>query len=68
MSEKIYDFCIVGVGACGGLLAKELSEKGFSDVGLDAGPRYNLETDIINDEAEMLKLFLFHPWILPCYS
>ena len=54
MPEKTYDFCIVGVGACGGMLAKELSEKGFSVVGLDAGPRYNLKTDIVNDEAEML--------------
>jgi choline dehydrogenase-like flavoprotein len=61
MPDKVYDFCIVGVGACGGLLAKELSEKGFSVIGLDAGPRYNLKTDIVNDEAEMLKLFWNEP-------
>jgi len=61
MPEKTYDFCIVGVGACGGLLAKELSEKGFSVIGLDAGPRYKLNMDIVNDEAEMLKLFWNEP-------
>jgi choline dehydrogenase-like flavoprotein len=61
MAEKTYDFCIVGVGACGGLLAKELSERGYSVVGLDAGPRYSLKTDIVNDEAEMLKLFWNEP-------
>jgi choline dehydrogenase-like flavoprotein len=61
MTEKTYDFCIVGVGACGGLLAKELSERGYSVIGLDAGPRYSLKTDIVNDEAEMLKLFWNEP-------
>jgi choline dehydrogenase-like flavoprotein len=50
------DVCIVGVGACGGLLAKELAEAGFSVVGLEAGPRYNPSLDFENDEAEMLKL------------
>lgn len=50
------DVCIVGVGACGGLIAKELAEAGFSVVGLEAGPRYNPKVDFENDEAEMLKL------------
>ena len=61
MAEKTYDFCVVGVGACGGLLVKELSERGYSVIGLDAGPRYNPKTDIVNDEAEMLKLFWNEP-------
>ena len=58
MSElpETVDVCIVGVGACGGFMAKELAEAGFSVVGLDAGPRYNPKVDFENDEAEMLKL------------
>ena len=54
--KETVDVCIVGVGACGGLMAKELAEAGFSVVGLDAGPRYNPNVDFENDEAEMLKL------------
>ena len=55
-TKDMVDVCIVGVGACGGLLAKELAEAGFSVVGLDAGPRYNPHLDFENDETEMLKL------------
>jgi choline dehydrogenase-like flavoprotein len=54
--EDVVDVCIVGVGACGGLVAKELAEAGFSVVGLEAGPRYDPAVDFENDEAEMLKL------------
>jgi choline dehydrogenase-like flavoprotein len=54
--QDTVDACIVGVGACGGLIAKELAEAGFSVVGLDAGPRYNPTVDFENDEVEMLKL------------
>ena len=55
IQERV-DVCIVGVGACGGLMAKELATAGFSVVGLEAGPRYNPAVDFENDEAEMLKL------------
>jgi choline dehydrogenase-like flavoprotein len=54
--QEPVDVCIVGVGACGGLLARALAEAGFSVVGLEAGPRYTPQTDFENDEAEMLKL------------
>lgn len=50
------DVVIVGVGACGGLMLKELAEAGLKVVGLDAGPRYDPKSDFENDEAEMLKL------------
>jgi choline dehydrogenase-like flavoprotein len=53
LSETV-DVCIVGVGACGGLMAKELAEAGFSVVGLEAGPRYNPGGDCENVVAEML--------------
>ena len=44
-THETVDVCIVGVGACGGLMAKELAEAGLSVVGLDAGPRYDPKTD-----------------------
>lgn len=37
MNEEV-DIVIVGAGAAGGVLAKELSEAGMSVVVLDAGP------------------------------
>ena len=61
MKDELYDFCIVGMGANGGLLAKLLTERGFSVIGLEAGPRYNPQKDLVNDEAEMLKLFWNEP-------
>lgn len=61
METEVYDFCIVGLGANGGLLARLLAERGFSVVGLEAGPRYDPQRDLVNDEAEMLKLFWNEP-------
>ena len=61
MRSDPFDFCIVGVGANGGLLVKELAEKGYSVIGLEAGPRYDPGVDFVNDEAEMLKLFWNEP-------
>jgi len=60
-NKEHYDICIVGVGACGGLLAKQLSQEGFSVIGLEAGPRYSPVKDYSNDEVEMLKLFWNEP-------
>ncbi|MFN8454478.1 MAG: GMC family oxidoreductase [Anaerolineae bacterium] len=58
---ELFDVCIIGVGACGGLMAKELAEAGFSVVGLEAGPRYQPAIDFENDEVEMLKLLWSGP-------
>jgi choline dehydrogenase-like flavoprotein len=59
--HETVDVCIVGVGACGGVVAKELAEAGFSVVGLEAGLRYDPGVDFENDEAEMLKLLWSGP-------
>jgi choline dehydrogenase-like flavoprotein len=59
--KETVDVCVVGIGACGGLVAKELAEAGFSVVGLEAGPRYQPSVDFENDEAEMLKLLWSEP-------
>lgn len=49
------DVCIVGAGAAGGVLAKELSQAGMSVVVLEAGPWLDSFDDMVNDELEMLQ-------------
>jgi choline dehydrogenase-like flavoprotein len=49
-SETV-DFCIVGTGAGGGVLAQRLASYGFSVVALEAGPWHDSETDMVSDEA-----------------
>ncbi len=47
------DFVIVGSGAAGGILAKELSTNGFRVVVLEQGP-YRTESDFTHNEIEVL--------------
>src|SRR3977135_1257679 len=47
------DFVIVGSGAAGGILAKELSTNGFRVVVLEQGP-YLTEADFNHNEMEIL--------------
>jgi len=49
-SETV-DFAIVGSGAAGGVLARELSQAGFEVVVLEQGPRLG-PTDFIHDELK----------------
>ena len=51
--SDVVDFAIVGSGAAGGIIAKELSTAGFSVVVLEQGPRLT-ESDFIHDEFGML--------------
>lgn len=52
--EGSVDACIVGSGAAGGVLAKELAEAGMSVVVLEAGEWLDPRTDFVNDELTML--------------
>src|SRR5437764_4578094 len=52
-SEEV-DFVIIGSGASGGVLAKELSTNGFRVVVLEQGP-YLTEADFTHNEVEVLK-------------
>lgn len=63
MSDQKADFCIIGVGAAGGVLAAGLAEAGFNVVGLEAGPHWKTEDDFASDELEGLKLFWNDPQI-----
>ena len=60
------DFVIIGSGAAGGVLAKELSTNGFRVVILEQGP-YLKEKDFIHDEIKILQenLLTNHPELQP---
>lgn len=40
-SPKVFDTCIVGSGAGGGMVAKVLAEAGFEIVFLETGPEFD---------------------------
>lgn len=60
------DFVIVGSGAAGGILAKELSSNGFRVVVLEQGP-YLTEKDFVHDEIKVNfeNLLTNHPDLQP---
>lgn len=51
------DFCIVGTGAGGGVLAQRLARAGFSVVALEAGDWHDTEHDMVSDEAGSARLY-----------
>lgn len=51
------DFCIVGTGAGGGVLAQRLARFGFSVVALEAGDWHDSEEDMVSDEAGSARLY-----------
>jgi choline dehydrogenase-like flavoprotein len=64
-SEEV-DFVIIGSGAAGGILAKELSGNGYRVVVLEQGP-YLTEKDFVHDEIKVLNqdLLTNHPDLQP---
>src|ERR1700719_2361884 len=64
-SEEV-DFVIIGSGAAGGILAKELSTNGFRVVVLEQGP-YLTEADYTHNEIRVLgeDLLTNHPQLQP---
>ncbi len=60
------DFVVVGSGAAGGVIAKELSTNGFRVVVLEQGPRLT-ESDFVHDEIKVFKenLLTNHPELQP---
>ena len=55
-SEEV-DFCIIGTGAGGGVLAQRLARYGFSVVALEAGAWHDTEHDMVSDEAGSARLY-----------
>lgn len=54
--HETVDIVIVGAGAAGGVLAKELSEAGLGVVVIDAGPWRDPQKDFASDELSMKQL------------
>jgi choline dehydrogenase-like flavoprotein len=61
MTTEITDVLIVGAGACGSVVAKELATRGFSVVVLEAGKRFNSAADFANTEANAGKIMWTEP-------
>ena len=55
-SEEV-DFVVIGSGAAGGVIAKELSTAGFRVVVLEQGP-YFRERDFVHDEIKFMHQHL----------
>jgi choline dehydrogenase-like flavoprotein len=55
--EGPVDACIIGCGAAGSVLAKELTEAGWRVVVLEAGDWLSTDNDFRQDEVEMLGKF-----------
>lgn len=55
------EILIVGAGAAGGVLAKELAEAGFRVVVLEAGPHWVPERDFVSDEKGAQQLYWTDP-------
>ncbi len=51
------DFCIIGSGAGGGVMAQRLARYGFSVVVLEAGQWHDSEEDMVSDEAGSSRLY-----------
>ena len=60
MANKKVDVCIIGTGAAGGVMCKELSEAGFEVVALEVGP-FRTPADFENDELGQAIRFYFLP-------
>jgi choline dehydrogenase-like flavoprotein len=55
------DVLIVGAGAAGGVLSKELAEAGFRVVVLEAGPHWVPERDFVSDEKAAQQIYWTDP-------
>ena len=55
------DYCIVGVGAAGGVLLQRLARAGFRVVGIEAGPFWDTERDWVSDEVGSHSLYWTEP-------
>jgi choline dehydrogenase-like flavoprotein len=51
------DYCIIGVGAAGGVLTQRLARAGFRVVALEAGPFWDTEKDWVSDEKDSHQLY-----------
>ncbi len=50
------DVLIIGAGACGSLMAKEMAQRGYATIVLEAGQRFDPASDLQNSEANGAKI------------
>lgn len=62
--DESVDYCIVGVGSAGGVLAQRLARAGFRVVALEAGPFWDTERDWVSDEAGSHGLYWTEPRVI----
>jgi choline dehydrogenase-like flavoprotein len=55
------DVLVVGAGACGSLVARDLAERGFSVTVVEAGKRLNPASDLANAESNAGKIMWTEP-------
>ena len=60
-TSELVDVLIVGAGAAGGVLSKELAQAGFKVVVLEAGPHWVPERDFVSDEKGAQQLYWTDP-------
>src|SRR5262249_48015973 len=56
---------VIGAGACGSLVARELAAHGFGVVVLEAGQRFDPARDLPNSEANAAKILWTEPPVFP---
>ena len=66
-TREEFDVCVIGTGAGGGVMIKELTEAGFSVVALERGPFLN-PSHFVDDELNPRRFR--HPWreVRGCYT
>lgn len=57
MNKDVFDVCLVGTGAAGGVMAQELTAAGFRVVALQRGPYLRPKDFGSDDELEAVRLF-----------
>jgi gluconate 2-dehydrogenase alpha chain len=63
MAEAIADVCLVGVGAVGGILAKELASAGLKVVAFERGPSLTLEDYAVRDSIKFVTRSALLEWV-----
>jgi choline dehydrogenase-like flavoprotein len=67
MAGDVYDVCVIGTGAGGGVMLKELTAAGFRVVALQRGPLLT-PNDFVDDELQvMIRDALFSPHALETF-
>ena len=60
-NDEVFDVCVIGTGAGGGVMIKELTAAGFRVVALQRGPLLSPD-DFVDDELKvMIRDALFSP-------